>query len=86
MASAYMDAYGATPESFMKVGIKNHQNGALNEKAQFGKTIQSIMEGKISKAKDKGFPTPTWKDELDFLNDLKANPVIQKLIIITECC
>ena len=40
MATAYMHQYGATPESFMKVGMKNHDNGALNDKAQFGSTIR----------------------------------------------
>ncbi len=40
MAVAYMEKYGATPETFMKVGFKNHENGALNDKAQFGARIR----------------------------------------------
>jgi acetyl-CoA C-acetyltransferase len=85
MASAYMDTYGATPESFMKVGLKNHQNGALNDRAQFGKTIRNIMEGKIAKAKDKGFPIPEWKDELEFLDDPRSNPVIAWPMRLFDC-
>ena len=56
IATAYMDRYGATPESFMQVGIKNHANGALNDRAQFGATIEQIMEKKIARAKAKGRP------------------------------
>ena len=44
MATAYMQAYGATPETFMKVTLKNHENGFLNPKAQFGQKIADIME------------------------------------------
>jgi acetyl-CoA C-acetyltransferase len=43
MATAYMARYGATPETFMRVGLKNHENGALNDKAQFGQRIADIM-------------------------------------------
>jgi len=43
MATAYMAKYGAKVEHFMKVGINNHNNGALNDKAQFGITIKDVM-------------------------------------------
>jgi acetyl-CoA C-acetyltransferase len=85
MASAYMDRYGATPESFMKVGLKNHSNGALNDRAQFGKSIRNIMDGKIAKAKDKGYPIPNWKDELEFLHDSRSNPVISWPMRLFDC-
>jgi acetyl-CoA C-acetyltransferase len=85
MATAYMHKYGATPESFMKVGMKNHENGALNEKAQFGTTIRKIMDGKIAKAEAKGYPVPTWVDELAFLHDDRANPIIAWPMRLFDC-
>ena len=85
MATAYMDQFGASPESFMKVGVKNHLNGALNDRAQFGKTIRNIMEGKAAKAKEKGFPVPDWKNELEFLQDPRANPVIAWPMRLFDC-
>jgi acetyl-CoA C-acetyltransferase len=33
MASAYLDAYDASPDHLSKVAVKNHANGARNEKA-----------------------------------------------------
>lgn len=85
MATAYMHKYGATPETFMKVGIKNHENGALNEKAQFGTTIRKVMDGKIAKAEARGYPVPTWADELEFLHDDRANPVIAWPMRLFDC-
>jgi len=67
MATSYMAKYGASVEHFMKVGIKNHNNGALNPKAQFNKSIRDLMNSRIEKAKQKGEPVPGWRDELDFL-------------------
>lgn len=85
MATAYMHKYGATPESFMKVGMKNHDNGALNEKAQFGATIRTVMEKKIASAQAKGRPVPDWADELAFLHDDRANPVIAWPMRLFDC-
>jgi acetyl-CoA C-acetyltransferase len=85
MATAYMHNYGASPESFMKVGVKNHENGALNEKAQFGSTIRQVMEGKIAKAKARGKPVPEWEDELAFLRDDRANPMIAWPMRLFDC-
>lgn len=85
MATAHMHQYGSTLEDFMKVGIKNHQNGALNPKAHFGSSIAGIIESRIAKAKDKGLPVPTWKTEMDFLNDPKANPVIAWPMRLFDC-
>jgi acetyl-CoA acetyltransferase len=48
MATAYMARYGATPETLMRVGMKNHDNGALNDKAQFGATIRQVMDNKVA--------------------------------------
>ena len=85
MATAYMHAYGATPETFMRVGIKNHQNGSMNEKAQFGATISSMMEGRKASAAKKGLPIPEWKDEMDFLHDDRANPIIAWPMRLYDC-
>ena len=85
MATAYMDRYGATPETFMRVGLKNHENGALNEKAQFGATIRQVMERKVASAKAKGRPVPTWDDEMAFLHDDRANPVISWPMRLFDC-
>jgi hypothetical protein len=34
----------------MKVSIKNHDNGALNDKAQFGEKITTLMEKRKASA------------------------------------
>lgn len=85
MATAYMHAYGATPETFMRVGMKNHENGALNPKAQFGSRILDVMTSKKEKAIQKGRPVPTWKDEIEFLSDDKANPMIAWPMRLFDC-
>lgn len=85
MATAYMARYGAAPEAFMKVGMKNHDNGALNDKAQFGVTIRAVMDAKIAKAQAKGYPVPDWQDELDFLHDDRANPMIAWPMRLFDC-
>jgi acetyl-CoA C-acetyltransferase len=85
MATAYMHRYGATPESFMRVGIKNHENGALNPKAQFGARIVDIMASKRARAEQKGRPVPEWADEMAFLHDDGANPVIAWPMRLFDC-
>lgn len=85
MASAYMHAYGATPQTFMKVGIKNHENGALNSKAQFGQRIADIMEARKQSAVKKGLPMPAWQTEMDFLNDDRGNPMVAWPMRLFDC-
>ncbi len=85
MATNYMSAYGATPETFMKVGIKNHNNGSLNEKAQFGAKVTTLMEARKASAAKKGLPVPEWKDELEFLHDDRANPVVAWPMRLYDC-
>jgi acetyl-CoA acetyltransferase len=85
LATAYMDHYGATPESFMKVGIKNHENGALNPKAQFGVRIADLMARKRASAEKRGKPVTDWKDEMAFLQDDRANPVIAWPMRLFDC-
>jgi len=84
MATAYMAKYGAKVDHFMKVGIKNHSNGALNPKAQFG-AIKDIMQKRIEKAKQTGKPCPEWKDELEFMKDNTANPIVAWPMKLFDC-
>jgi acetyl-CoA C-acetyltransferase len=85
MATAYMRRYGATPETFMRVGIKNHDNGALNDKAQFGARIADTMAAKRARAIERGYPVPEWADEMAFLHDDRANPVIAWPMRLFDC-
>jgi acetyl-CoA C-acetyltransferase len=85
MASAYLDRYGAAPEDLMQIALKNHENGALNDKAQFGITIVDWMEKRKQSAERKGKPIPTWKDESEFLHDDRANPMIAWPLRLFDC-
>lgn len=85
LATAYMNSYGATPETFMKVGLKNHENGALNPLAQYGSTIAQVMDNKKKRAEAKGRPIPTWEDEMAFLHDDRANPMIAWPMRLYDC-
>jgi acetyl-CoA C-acetyltransferase len=85
IASAYMHKYGLTPEHLMHVAIKNHANGALNPKAQFGVTIPAWMQGRIEAAKKKNKPIPTWQNEFDFLHDEAANPMVAWPLRLFDC-
>jgi acetyl-CoA C-acetyltransferase len=85
MASAYMHQYGMTPEHLMHVALKNHCNGALNPEAQFNVTIADWMKGRVEAARKKGRPAPTWQNEMDFLHDGAANPVIAWPLRLFDC-
>lgn len=85
MATAYMQQYGASPETFMQVGIKNHENGSMNEKAQFGAKISTIMEGRRASAAKKGLPIPEWENEMEFLHDDRANPIVAWPMRLYDC-
>jgi acetyl-CoA acetyltransferase len=85
ISTAYMAKYGMTPEHLMNVAIKDHDNGALNPKAQFGVTIQDWMEGRIVSAHRKGKPVPTWETIWDFLHDDRANPMIAWPLRLFDC-
>ncbi|MHA1368640.1 MAG: thiolase C-terminal domain-containing protein, partial [Promethearchaeota archaeon] len=84
VASAHFKKYGTTHEDLYRVAIKNHENGALNDKAQMPFTIKEIMNKKIKKIKDKGAVVPEWKDEFDFLNS-SSNPVIAYPLKLFDC-
>ena len=85
MASAYLDRYGATKEHLMRVAIKNHQNGALNPKAQFTVTIADMMNSRRQRLQERGQPVPDWQDELDFLKDPQSNPLIAWPLSLFDC-
>jgi acetyl-CoA C-acetyltransferase len=85
MASAYFDRYGAVPEDLMQIALKNHANGALNDKAQFGVSIPDWMEKRKESAAKKGKPVPAWKDEWEFLHDDRANPMIAWPLRLFDC-
>lgn len=85
MATAYMARYGLGVEPFMRVAIKNHQNGALNPKAQFNSSLKDIMEARKARARERGQPVPEWKMEMDFLSDPAANPVVAWPMRLFDC-
>ena len=85
MATAYLDQYQADPDALLRVGIKNHENGGLNEKAQFNQSIKDVMLSKQRKAAQKGLPIPEWADEMAFLKDPKANPMIAWPLRLFDC-
>ncbi len=85
MATAYMHRYGLMPETLMRVAIKNHDNGALNPKAQLGMRIRDTMAVKAANLAQKGLPARGWKDELDFLRDERVNPAIAWPLRLFDC-
>jgi len=80
-----MHRYGMRPEHLMQVAIKNHENGALNPKAQFGMTIPDWMESRKARAAKKGRPVPNWPGVMDFLHDDGANPMIAWPLRLFDC-
>jgi acetyl-CoA C-acetyltransferase len=85
LSTAYMHKYGSTPETMMRVALQNHENGALNPKAQFGKRIGDFIKMKQRSAEKKGKPIPEWDDEMAFLRDPRANPVISWPLRLFDC-
>jgi acetyl-CoA C-acetyltransferase len=69
----------------MQVCIKNHEHGSLNEKAQFGAKISTLMEARKASAARKGLPIPQWADEMEFLHDEKANPIVAWPMRLYDC-
>ena len=85
MAKAHMDRYETNLDHLLKVGIKNHKNGALNPKAQFNVTILDLMERRKARAQERGRPVPEWRGEMDFLGDPQANPWIAWPLRLYDC-
>jgi len=85
IATAHMDRYDTNLDQLLKVGIKNHKNGALNPKAQFNVTIQGLMERRMARAQERGQPVPEYATEIDFLNDPGANPWVAWPLRLYDC-
>jgi acetyl-CoA C-acetyltransferase len=85
LAKAHMDRYETNLSHLLRVGIKNHNNGALNPKAQFNTSIRDLMERRKARARERGEPIPDWQDEMDFLNDPRANPWIAWPLRLYDC-
>jgi acetyl-CoA C-acetyltransferase len=86
LANAYFNKYGATRDNLMDITIKSHRNAPLNPKAQFPVSIRDIMNSRIERAKQKGEPVPTWKDEKEALWDPKFNPPVAWPMHLYDCC
>lgn len=86
IATAYFHKYGASHKDLLSVTIKSHNNGSLNHKAQFNVTIRDIMNSRIERAKKKGEPVPTWKDEKEALEDPRFNPPVAWPMHLFDCC
>jgi acetyl-CoA acetyltransferase len=80
-----MAKHGTLPEDFMRIGIKNHDHGSLNPKAHFDVAISEFMKKRAKSAVKKGLPEPTWKDEMDFMQDPRQNPVIAWPMRLFDC-
>ncbi|MFC2041648.1 hypothetical protein ACFLTY_04960 [Chloroflexota bacterium] len=85
LATAYFDKYGATREHLMDVTVKSHNNAKLNPKAQFNVSIRDLMNSRAERAKQRGEPVPTWKDEKEFLRDIRVNPVVAWPMHLYDC-
>ena len=85
MATAYMAKHGTSREHLMHVAVKNHQNGALNPRAQFNSSLREIMRQRVERAEKKGQPAPDWGDEFDFLSDTRANPAVAEPLRLFDC-
>ncbi len=85
ITKAHMDRYETSLDHLLRVAIKNHRNGALNPKAQFNVTIMDLMERRKARAVERGQPEPGWRDEMDFLNDPRANPWIAWPLRLFDC-
>jgi acetyl-CoA C-acetyltransferase len=84
LASAHFHKYGTTVEDLMRVGIKNHANGAENPYAQMQSSIADMMKNKIARIEKSGGSLPDWKDEFDFLKS-SSNPIIAYPLRLFDC-
>jgi acetyl-CoA C-acetyltransferase len=85
MATAYLAEYALAQQAMMAITIKNHRNGANNEKAHFQMTIEQVMEKVRGRAVSKGLAEPNWQDACAFLSDPSANPTIAYPLRLFDC-
>ena len=76
----YLEKYNAKLDWISDIAIKNHQNGALNPKAHYQKTIEDFMKSAIQKGKG------NWDNVYDFLNDDTTNPIIADPLRLYHIC
>jgi acetyl-CoA C-acetyltransferase len=79
IADAHFKRYGSTWEQLASIAVKNHMNGALNDKAQYQETIMEIA-GKLGERKGLKF-----RDELEFLRS-DLNPMVASPLRLFDCC
>jgi acetyl-CoA C-acetyltransferase len=79
MASAHFKEHGSSWEELAHISIKNHDNGALNPKAQYQDTIMDIAK-KLGERKGMSF-----NDEFEFLSS-SLNPMIASPLRLFDCC
>jgi acetyl-CoA C-acetyltransferase len=84
VATAHFHKYGTTAEDLMRVGIKNHENGAENPYAQMQESIKDMMASKKARYQKEGRDVPDWKDEFDFLKS-SSNPMIAYPLRLFDC-
>ncbi|MFX1495735.1 MAG: hypothetical protein ACFFBZ_15730 [Promethearchaeota archaeon] len=84
LASAHFHKYGTTVEDLMRVGIKNHENGAENPYAQMQQSIKDMMISKRKRYEQQGREIPDWSNEFDFLKS-SANPIIAYPLRLFDC-
>ena len=84
VATAHFHKYGTTAEDLMRVGIKNHENGAENPYAQMQESIKDMMVSKKARYQKEGRDVPDWKDEFDFLKS-SSNPMIAYPLRLFDC-
>ncbi|NHJ19464.1 MAG: hypothetical protein EAX91_00880 [Candidatus Lokiarchaeota archaeon] len=84
VASAHFHKYGTTSEDLMRIGIKNHENGAENPFAQMQRTIKQLMQSKLKKLEEQGKDLPNWNDEFDYLRS-SSNPMIAYPLRLFDC-
>ena len=79
IADAHFKRYHSTWEQLASIAMKNHVNGALNDKAQYQETIMEIA-GKLGERKGLKF-----RDELEFLRS-DLNPMVASPLRLFDCC
>lgn len=79
MANAHFSKFGSKWEQLASIAIKNHENGALNSKAQYQESIMQIAN-KLGIRKNLSF-----KDEMEFLKS-SLNPVVASPLKLFDCC
>ena len=85
IAKAHIDKYETNLDHLLKVAIKNHNNGALNPKAQFQLTMTQMADRRMARAQERGQTVPDYQTDLDFLNDEAANPWIAWPLRLYDC-